>query len=474
MKTYHSIFILISFFFSGIVNAQDTYFQIDPTLSPDGNTIVFSYDGDLWKVSTSGGEASRLTAMKGEETLPRISPDGKWIAFSATQYGNRDVYIMPMVGGEIKQLTFHDTADDVDSWSWDSKQIHFTSSRYNRYTGYTVAIDGATPKRLFEHYFNNVHNIMEHPKTDEIFFNESWESKNFTHRKRYKGDYNPDIKSYNPKNKIYKEYTDYNGKDMWVTIDQNGIVYFASDEVNGEYNLYTFDNSNKTTLTKFKSSIGRPQVSANGQKVVFIKDYQIFIYDVASKKTKKVAITIHTNNTLAKSQDFKVKGNITYFDVSPDNKKMAFVSRGELFVSDVKGKFVKKINTNSSERVLEVKWLKDNRTLLFNQTANGYSNLYSISADGKGGEKRLTDETQNNVNITLDPKLENAAYVSGRNELRMINLSNFKSTTVVTEEFWDLYPPSPNFSPDGNYIVYNAYRNFELDIFTYHIPTKKY
>nr|WP_321231807.1 S41 family peptidase [uncultured Psychroserpens sp.] len=473
MKALHLTLIFVSFIFNGILYGQEAYFQIDPTLSPDGSTIVFSYDGDLWKTSSSGGEALRLTAMEGKETLPRISPDGKWIAFSATQYGNRDVYIMPTDGGEIKQLTFHDTADDVDSWSWDSKHIHFTSSRYNRFSGYSVAIDGSTPVRLFEHYFNNVHNVTTHPKTGEIFFNESWESKNFTHRKRYKGDYNPDIKSYNPKTNTYKEYTSYNGKDMWATIDKNGTIFFASDQINGEYNLYTFTNNTKTVLTKFKSSIGRPQVSANGQKVVFTKDYQIFIYDVASKKSKKITININRNNTLSKSQDFKVKGNITNFDISQDHKKIVFVSRGELFVSDIKGKFVKKLNTSQDERVLEVLWLKDNKTILYTQTADGYRNLFTISADGNGKEKRITNEAQNNVNILLGPKLEQAVYVSGRNELRMLDLSNFKSTTVVTDEFWALYAPSPRFSPDGSYLVYNAYRNFELDIFTYHIPSKK-
>ena len=71
MKLHYLI--LISFLFNGILNAQDTYFQSDPTLSPDGQTIVFSYDGDLWKIPTTGGEALRITSMKGEETLPRIS-----------------------------------------------------------------------------------------------------------------------------------------------------------------------------------------------------------------------------------------------------------------------------------------------------------------------------------------------------------------------------------------------------------------
>lgn len=209
MKTHYLLSILISFLCIGVLHAQEAYFLINPTLTPDGQTIIFSYDGDLWKVPSDGGDAFRLTAMEGEETLPRISPDGKWLAFSATQYGNKDVYVMPIDGGEIKQLTFHDAADDVDSWSWDSKEIYFTSSRYNRYSGYKVPVSGGTPIRLFENYFNNVHNVVSHPKTDEIFFNESWESKNFTNRKRYKGAYNPDIKSYNPKTKAFKEYTDY-------------------------------------------------------------------------------------------------------------------------------------------------------------------------------------------------------------------------------------------------------------------------
>lgn len=473
MKHHFLLPILVFFFFSFTLTAQETYFQIDPTLTPDGQTIIFSYDGDLWKVPSKGGEAFRLTAMEGDETLPRVSPDGKWLAFSATQYGNKDVYIMPIEGGEIKQLTFHSAADDVDSWSWNSKEIYFTSSRYNRFSGYKVNISGNTPVRLFENYFNNVHNVVTHPQTNEIFFNESWESKMFTHRKRYKGAYNPDIKSYNPKTKEFKKYTDYIGKDMWATIDKNGTIYFVSDEINDEYNLYTFKENTKTALTDFDTSIGWPQVSANGRKVVFTKDYQIFLYDVASNKTEKVKIQMNINNTLQKSQDFNVKGKITNLSVSPDNKKIAFISRGELFVSDIKGKFIKKLNTNTEERVKEIKWLKDNKTLLFNQTASGYTNLFTIAADGTGTEKRLTNEAKNNVNIILDHKLENAAYISGSNELRMLDLKTFESTTLLKDEFWALDPPAPQFSPDDSYILYSAFRNFELDLFVYHIPNKK-
>ncbi|PCJ97597.1 MAG: peptidase S41 [Flavobacteriaceae bacterium] len=459
--------------FTSIASAQDNYFLLNPTLSPDANTIVFSYDGDLWKVPAQGGEAIRLTAMDGEETLPRISPDGKWLAFSATQYGNQDIYLMPMGGGKIKQLTYHDGTDDVDSWSWDSEHIYFTSSRSNRFTGYQVSIKGDTPKKLFDHYFNNMHNIAAHPTTGELFFNESWESKFFTHRKRYKGAYNPDIKSYNPVTDEYKEYTHYNGKDMWATLDQKGALYFASDEANGEYNLYTFKEGTKTALTSFETSIGRPQVSANGEALVFSKDYQIFLYNVQSNSTVKVPIQLVKNNTLSKTQDFNVKGKITNYTVSPDNKKLAFISRGELFVSDIKGKFIQQIKTKSGERVTEIAWLKDNKTLLYNRTYKGYSNIFSILADGKGTEKQHTKELRNNVNIELDADLEKALYISGRDELRVLDLKNYKSEVVVKDEFWALYAPQPHFSPNGSHIVYSAIRNFERDLFVIRLADKK-
>lgn len=474
MKALFSLAITV-LYLAGIpgTNAQETYFLSDPTISPDAKTIIYAYDGDLWKVAAIGGTAVRLTAMDGEESLPRISPDGNWLAFTSTQFGNKDVYVMPLNGGTMKQLTFHDASDEVDSWSWDSKLIYFTSSRANRYSGYEVSRDGGTPKALFPHYFNTAHNIAVHPKTDEMFFNESWESKNFTHRKRYKGAYNPDIKSYDPTTKSYKEYTDYEGKDMWATLDQNGQLYFASDENTGEYNLFSIHNGVKTALTKFESSIGRPQVNTNGTAVVFEREYQLYLYDVASKTTKKVAVQMPINNTLDKNQDFTVGEDISYFDVSPDGKKIAFVSRGVLFVSDIKGKFVKAIPTKTGERVFGAKWLKDNRTLLFTRTHRGYSNIFSIAATGNVQEKQHTNELRNNVNIQLDTALSKAIYISGRDELRLLNLSSFQSDVLATDEFWALYAPQPQFSPDGTHVVYNAYRNFESDVFVIRLADKK-
>jgi tricorn protease len=466
------IFVFILLLSFQLAAQNEEYFMSDPALSPDARTIIFSFEGDLWTVATVGGKAQRLTAMDGLESRPAFSPDGKWIAFTSNQDGNNNIYIMPVSGGTVTQLTFHSANDLVESWSWDSKFIYFNSDRYNTVTALKISISGGTPVRLFENYFNWPHNIVEDPITHGYYFNDTWESWNQASRKRYKGDFNPDVKFFNPSTKEYKLLTDFRGKDMWQTVDKNGKIYFASDEANDEYNLYTFENEKKKQLTRFGSSIRKPKVSANGEKVVFEKDYQIFIYDVQSGSAEKVPVNLVTNYKLTNLQEYNTKGQVSNFAASPDGKKIAFVSRGEIFVTDVEGKFVKHINANPNERVIEVVWI-NNDTILFNQTVKGWLNLFIIKADGKSQEKQLTTDEQNNQAIVVSNDRSKAAYFSGRKELRILDTKKLESSIIAKDEFWALYPGDPSFSPDDRFVAYTAYRNFEQDILVYDFKTEK-
>lgn len=462
--------------FSVLLSAQDNeaYFLSNPCLTPDGQTVIFSFEGDLWKANVNNGQASRLTAMEGYETSPRVSPDGKWIAFSGRQLGNADVFVMPVAGGDIKQITFHSSNDEVSSWSWDSKQIYFHSNRAGQVSGFKVSMNGGNAQRVFgDYFFQFDHNLVEHPTTGEIFFNDTWESLNQLQRKRYKGAFNPEIQSYNPKTKQYKKYTNWEGKDFGATIDRNGNIYFISDEANGEYNLYSLDGDKKSALTKFNSSIKAPNVNANGGKVVFEKDYQLWIYDVSSRRSEKLKISIVRNSVLPKEKDYDVKGKISNFDVSPDGKKLAFTSRGEIFVSDVEGKFIQQISKGSAERATEIKWLADNKTLLFNQTLNGYLNWYTIGADGNGALKQITSDKKDNRGIAFNKKRTKAVYLSGRSEVRLLDLKTMKHELLVEDELWGFQNSYPYFSPNDQHVCFTAFRGFEQDIMLYNMQTKK-
>ena len=465
---------LVCFISITLFSQGNAYFLSNPCLTPDGQTVIFAFEGDLWKANVNDGQATRLTAMQGYETSPRVSPDGKWIAFSGRQYGNADVYIMSVNGGDVKQITYHSANDEVTSWSWDSKSVYFNSSRMGQVAGFKISTEGGTPQRVFgDYFFQYDHNLIEHPASGEIFFNDTWESSNQAQRKRYKGPFNPDIQSYNLKTKQYKKYTTWEGKDFGATIDRTGNIFFISDEGTNEYNLFALVNGDKRRCTKFTSSIKTPQVNANGGKVVFEKDYQLWMYDVKTDNEKKLDISIIRNNVLSKEKDFEVRGNISIYDVSPDGKKFAFVSRGELFVSDVEGKFIQQINRNGAERVREVKWLSDNKTILFNQTLDGYTNWYTIRADSSALPKQLTSDKKNNRSIVLNKKRTQAVYLSGRDEVRLMDLKTMQSKAIVKDEIWAFQNSDPGFSPNDDYILFTAKRNFEEDIFVYNIKGNK-
>jgi tricorn protease len=454
-------------------SSDATYFASDPAVSPDGQTVIFVYESDIWQVPASGGRAVRLTGMDGEESAPTVSPDGQRLAFTSNQYGNNDVYIMPLAGGEIRQLSFHQADDEVESWSWKSDSLYFRSDRYNRISAYAVSTEGGTPRRLFGHYHNTVHDIVQDPTQPVFYFNESWESFIFPSRKRYKGPFNPDIKSYNTKTKSFTELTDWEGKDFWPTIDEEGNLYFVSDEANEEYNLYALKDGQKEQLTDFNTSVRNPSVSANGQIIAFEKEYRLFSYNTASGEAEAIPISISENQTLSKTQSFNTGGEISALDVSPDQKKMAFVSRGELFISDSEGTFVRKLTTDPMGRVLEVKWKKDSKDVVFNQTVNGYQNWFTMAADGTDKASRWTDDARNNRMLALNPERTQGVYLSGRDQLRLLDLASGNSSTIAEDEFWGFQNEQPRFSPNGKWITYTAKRDFEDDIFVYKLETEE-
>ncbi|HYX21184.1 MAG TPA: hypothetical protein VFA98_10110, partial [Thermoanaerobaculia bacterium] len=81
--------------------------------APDGKSIVFRIQDpktgglDLWIVGADGKEPGRpLIATPAEELAAEISPDGKWLAYTSTESGRREVYVVPFPGlGEKRQVS---------------------------------------------------------------------------------------------------------------------------------------------------------------------------------------------------------------------------------------------------------------------------------------------------------------------------------------------------------------------------------
>jgi len=79
--------------------AQQPLLLRQPAINNNGSLIAFSFQGDIWTVTSSGGKASRLTIHDAYESNPIFSPDGNQIAFSGSRFGNKDIFVMPTNGG---------------------------------------------------------------------------------------------------------------------------------------------------------------------------------------------------------------------------------------------------------------------------------------------------------------------------------------------------------------------------------------
>ena len=449
--------------------AENIRFASHPSLSPDGKQIYFSYDGDIYTVPVGGGQATAVITMPGVQDSPLVSPDGKWLAFSSDIQGNNDVYVVPVGGGQAVQLTFHEAPDVPVNWSAKSDFVYFESTRASaRKTTFKVAVAGGTPQLMFDGYFNTIVNLAENPKTGEFLFNESMESISFPTRKRYVGDHNPNIKSWNPKSKAYTELTDYIGKDQWPMADKDGNIYYVSDELNKESNIVKYVKGGKPRqLTSFDKSVQYPSIAHNGSAIVFLKDYEIHVLEPSTGKVSVPQISIASGSVEVR-RSFEGQ-TPTAADVSPDGKKFALVIRGGLYISDTKCKYLQRLDTPSDERVDQVVWGNDSKTVYYTRTDKGWTNLYCIAADGSSGETPVFLSQNNTKSLAVDKKREKLAFIDGS---RAVMLHDMKAGTTVKAaeaEFWSFQNYDLAFSYDGNWLAFDAMHMFEPDIFLYNL-----
>jgi len=132
--------------------------------SPDGKTIAFEHvfspivdhwpTADISVVDVASATITPLAATKAAENTPTYSPDGKWIAFTATEvpptWGGSDVVnIVAASGGAPKRLAATpDQQAGLIGWSADGKAVYVNETKGTVGRIYAVLVDGTAPREV--------------------------------------------------------------------------------------------------------------------------------------------------------------------------------------------------------------------------------------------------------------------------------------------------------------------------------------
>src|SRR4029078_11310268 len=242
------IFTLLALFLSSFIyaSAQDAPQWLRyPAISPDGQTLLFEFKGDIWSVPAAGGNAIPLTLSESYEFSPVWSHDGKAIAFASDRYGNFDVFIMPASGGEAKRLTYHSTREVPSSFTADDRAILFSGARQDLVshvqfpTGgmtelYSVPVDGGRVSQILTTPANDA---VVSSKGDKIIFHD-YKGYESDWRKHHTSSVTRDVWIYDVPSKKYTQLSSFKGEDRNPVFDSNDNDFYYLSEQGGSFNIY--------------------------------------------------------------------------------------------------------------------------------------------------------------------------------------------------------------------------------------------
>ncbi len=419
-----------------------------PAISPDGQTIAFGYMGNLYTVDVDGGVAIPLTVGDAYYTRPVWSNNGKNIAYSSDIYGNFDIFIMPATGGAAKQLTFHSTDDFAYDFTPDDSHLLFGSHREApaesmRFPGvryfanlYTIPITGGRPMLVSAAGAEHAH---YNKAGTQIVFQDKKGYEDY-YRKHHISPVTRDIWIYTIEDNSYREITSFKGEDRVPLFGNNGqTIYYLSEE-SGTLNVHSrpLEGEKSTQLTQFVDFPVRSLSIADDGTMAFTWKGDIYTL-TAGEAARKITIKVQNNAGFNAVRE-KDLGRITEFKVSPSGKEVAFVSRGEIFVSGVDNSTTKRI-TNTPQQERMINWSPDGKSIIYSGERNGNWNIYKVEMEHpeekfffasttlKYDEVVATEAQEFQAEYSPDGK--KVAYVENRNVLKVIDLKSGEKTTIL-------------------------------------------
>ncbi len=457
-------------------------------ISPDGKTIAFCYKGDIYKVSVDGGTASAVTQNEAYDFKPIWSPDSKSIAFASDRYGNFDIYTVSINGGIPKRLTYYSGKEIPSSFTPDGSKILFKATITDPPDN--VSFPRSYLSELYEVSTNGgkITQILSTPAEEakyskdktKIIYQDVKGPENYW-RKHHTSSITRDIWVYDVKTGKHSKLTSYKGEDRLPSFSSDGkYVYYISEQFNNTFNVCKLEYANPkniTQITHFERNPVRFLTVSNHDDLCFGYDGEIYVMK-KGQKAKKLNITVFSDMKEKPEEYTLATSGATEFEVSPDGKEVAFIVRGNIFVTSTDYATTKQITyTPGQER--SVSFSPDGRSILYASERNNSWNVYQtrivkkdennfIFATELKEEPLLTSEKEE-FQPTYSPDGKEVAFLEERTTLRVLNLKTKAVRTILNGNYNYSYADGDQdykWSPDGKYFLvsYSPNTLFSNDI----------
>ncbi len=438
----------------------------EPSLAPDRREIVFVSGGDIWSVPAGGGTAQLLVAHPATESRPLFSPDGKRLAFASNRTGNGDIYVLNLETNDLSRLTFDDGADNLDAWSRDGNWIYFSSSSRD-VAGmsdiFRVSAAGGTPQQVSSDRYTSEFYAAPAPDgsggiafTARGIANGQWWRKGRSHIDE------SEIWLKRADNS-YEQLTPRGAKQLWTMWSADGSRIFYVSDRGGAQNVWTQPlraGAQARQLTNFTD--GRvlwASISYDGKQIVFERNFKIWTMNAdGGGRASEVAINLRGLPAGTLTERVNLSSQIREIALSPDGKKIAVVSRGEIFAASSKdgGDAARVTNTVAPESFAA--WSPDSRKLVYSSEREGRLQIFQYDF-GTESETQLT-KTGDDFSPVYSPDGKYIAFIRSARALWIYDV-NTRQERELCKFYTD---PTPligkrtiAWSPDNKWLAFLTY-----------------